>query len=204
MIELDRGDFLRLGAGGLVVATAGGMVPATAGAQLPAPAPKEDDVAFLSFATTAERTSRDIYRAAFKQRGAGFSPGERRHLNRVASAKRAHIMRLDSALGPDAPLPGDFVSVLPEGSVATKALALALATQFETLLVRVYLNGVGFAVDPATRLLLGRLLGFDAQALAWLRLRAGKSAPSGLSDPIELEAAAEALDGFLSTPDFPD
>ena len=205
MIELDRGDFLRLGAGGLVVvAAASGLVPAAAGAAVPLATPQGDDVAYLSFAATAERASRDVYRAAYKQAGAGFSRAERAHLNRVASSKRAHILRIDAALGADAPLPGDFVTVLPNGAVATKEKALALLRRFETLLVRVYLNGVGYATDPSTRLFLGRLLTFDGQALAWLSLRCGEAAPTGLSNPIELEAAATALDGFLSTPDFPD
>jgi hypothetical protein len=204
MVEVDRGDFLRLGAGAVAAFAAGGLAPTGAGAAVPHPAPQDDDVAFLSFAATAERASRDAYRAAFKQAGAGWSRAERSHLNRVASAKRAHILRIDAALGADAPLPGDFVTVLAPDAVATKAAALALLRQLETLLVRVYLNGVGYAADPATRLFLGRLLTFDGQALAWLSLRAGEAAPTGLSSPIDLEGAANALDGFLSTPDFPD
>jgi hypothetical protein len=204
VIELDRGAFLRLGAGGLVLAAASGFQPRAAGAAVPAPIVQGDDTAFLSFAATAERASRDIYRAAFKQAGAGFSRAERSHLNHVASSKRAHILRIDAALGADAPLPGDFVTVLAKDAVATKVKALALLRQFETLLVRVYLNGVGYAADPSTRLFLGRLLTFDSEALAWLSLKSGEAAPTGLSNPIELEAAANALDGFLSTPDFPD
>ena len=81
----------------------------------------------------------------------------------MASAKRAHILRLDAALGADAPLTEDFVTVLPNDAVARRR-RLALGLQLETLLVRVYLNGVGYAADAATRLLLGRLLAFDAQA----------------------------------------
>jgi hypothetical protein len=204
VIELDRGDFLRLGAGGLVAVAAGGLGPPAAGAAVPAPTPQGDDVAYLSFAATAERASRDIYRAAFKQAGAGWSRAERSHLNHVASSKRAHILRIDAALGADAPLPGDFVTVLAKDAVATKAKALVLLRRFETLLVRVYLNGVGYAADPSTRVFLGRLLAFDGQALAWLSLRSGEAAPTGLSNPIDLEAAADALDGYLSTPDFPD
>jgi hypothetical protein len=204
VIELDRGDFLRLGAGGVLAAAAAGFAPVAARAQVPHPAPKEDDVAYLSFATIAERASRDVYRAALRQHATGFAAAERRRLGVVAAAKRTHVMRLDAALGADAPLTEDFVTVLPAGAVATKAKALTLAMQLETLLVRLYLNGVGYAGDSGTRLLLGRLLGYDAQALSWLRLRARLPSPSGLESPIDLEPAADALDGFLSTPDFPD
>lgn len=204
MREIDREDFLRIGAGGLVAAAAAGVLPTAAGAQVAAATPQGDDIAFLSFATVAERASRDVYRAAADAKGSGFGARERRHLNRVAAGKRRHIQRLDAALGGEAPLTEDFVTVLPAGAVATKARALALGRQLEALLIGVYLNGVGYAVDPGTRLLLGRLLAFDAQALAWLRLRTGTATPVGLPSPIDLEPAAERLDAFLSTPDFED
>ena len=204
LIELDRADFLRLGAGGVIAAAAAGLVPASAGAQLPAPTPVDDDVAFLSFATAAEAASRDFYRAAFKQGGTGLSNVQRMHVNKVASAKRAHIEKINAALGADAPASGDFVTVLPKGAVDTKARVLALGETLETLLVRVYLNGIGFAADPGTRLLLGRLLAYDTEMLAWLRAAAGHSSPAGLLSPIDLEPAADELDAFLSTPDFPD
>jgi hypothetical protein len=201
---MDRGQFLRLGAGGAAAAAAGALLPAVAPAQAPAPAPQDDDVAFLSFATAAETASRDFYRAAFRQAGTGLSAAQRRHVDRVASLKRAHVLRLNAALGADAPQPGDFVTVLPKNAVATKARIAALGERLETLLVRVYLNGVAFAADPATRLFLGRLLAFDAEQLAWLRGVAGHAAPAGLLSPIDLEPAADELDAFLSTPDFPD
>src|ERR1700712_2650226 len=98
LIDLDRADFLRLGAGGLIAAAATGLAPTVAGAQLPAPTPQDDDVAFLSFATAAEGVSRDFYRAAFKRAGTGLSAAQRRHINKVASGKRAHIVRLNAAL----------------------------------------------------------------------------------------------------------
>jgi len=207
VIELDRGEFLRFGAGGFVGLTsmsAAGLLASTAGAQVPAPAPQDDDLAFLSFATVAERASRDLYRAAHRQKATGLTARERRHIARVATAKRAHVQRIDAVLGADAPASGDFVTVLPAGAVTTRARILALAEQLETLLVRVYLNGTGYAEDPPTRVLLGRLLAYDAEALAWLRIAAGKATPAGLPGPIDLEPAAAQLDAFLSTPDFPD
>jgi hypothetical protein len=205
VIELDRGQLLRLGAGGLAgLSAAGLLLPAAAGAAAPAPAPADDDLAFLSFATMAERASRDVYRAAHRRRGTGLSARERRHIELVASTKRAHIKRLDAVLGADAPAAGDFVTVLPKGAVDTRARILGLGARLETLLVRVYLTGVAYAEDSATRLLLGRLLAYDSQALAWLRVAAGTATPAGLPGPIDLEPAAAQLDAFLSTPDFQD
>jgi hypothetical protein len=204
VIKVDRAEFLRIGAGGAVAVAAAGAFAGAAAAEVPAPAPQEDDIAFLSFAAVAERASRDFYRAAVKQRATGLTAVQRRHLSRVAAAKRAHIERLDTALGADAPLTSDFVTVLPRDAVKTKARIVALGQQLEALLVGVYLNGVGYALDPATRLLLGRLLAYDAQQIAWLRGADGHASPAGLSSPIDLEPAADALDALLSTPDFPD
>jgi hypothetical protein len=169
MMVVDRGDFLRFGAGGVIATVAVGLVPATGGARLPAPTPIDDDIAFLSFVTVAERASRDFYRAVFKRRTTGLTSARLRHINRVTSAKRGYILRLNAALGSDAPLSSDFVTILPKGAVKTKPRNLALGARLETLLVRVYLNGVAFAEDPATRLFLGRLLVYDAEQVAWLR-----------------------------------
>ena len=205
VIELDRGEFLRFGARRAGRLTAAGLLPdgrerAGAGARrrrtTTSPSCRSRPSPSARAATsTAPPTAR---------RAPGCRPRERRHIDRVASAKRAHILRLDAALGADAPLSGDFETVLPNGAVTTRARILALAEQLETLLVRVYLNGVGYAEDAATRLLLGRLLAYDAQQLAWLRIAAGKVTPAGLPGPIDLEPAAAQLDAFLSTPDFPD
>lgn len=209
MTELDRGQFLRMGAGGLAAVTASALLPAAARAQDPAaapppPPPDDDGVAFLTFAAVAERASRDFYRAALSQRATGLSAAERRHMDLVAGAKRAHIRRLDAALGADAPLPGDFETVLPPGAVKTRARILAFGAQLETLLVRVYVGGAGSDAAAATRVLLGRLLAYDAQALTWLQVAAGRATPVGMPSPLDLEPAGALLDKFLSTPDFPD
>jgi hypothetical protein len=213
VVEFDRGAFLRRSAGGLIAVTTVGLLPAVASAQGPQMpyqlaipdvlTPEGDDAAYLSFATVGERAARDVYAAAYRQSGTGLSGAERRHIHQVSQAKRAHIMRLDAALGSDAPLPTDFVTVLPEGAVDTRARIVKLAEQLETLLARVYLTGVGFAQDPATRVFLGRLLAYDAEQIAWLRSLGGHASPGGLLGPIDLEPAGNALDQFLATPDFP-
>jgi len=213
VVEFGRGEFLRRGAGGLIAATAAGLLPAVASAQasqvpyqLPVSGvltPQGDDVAYLSFGAVAERAVRDLYAAAYRQAGTGLSRAERRHIHAVSLAKRAHIMRLDSALGGDAPLPTDFVTVLPEGTVKTRARIIKLAQQLETLLVGVYLTAAGSAQDPATRSFLGQLLAYDAEQIAWLRSVAGRASPTGLLSPIDLEPAGSTLDQFLMTPDSP-
>jgi hypothetical protein len=95
-----------------------------------------------------------------------------------------------AALPPPAPQ-GDDVAFLAFGAVAERA----------SLLVGVYLNGAAFARDSATRLLLGRLLAYDAQQLAWMRNLAGVAA-GGLPNPVAVEQAGAQLDRLITTPAF--
>jgi hypothetical protein len=73
--------------------------------------------------------------------------------------------------------------------------------RFESLLVSTYLFGVSYAADSSTRLLLGRLLAWDAGLVAWLRGLAGQG-PAGLPVPLDLETAGATLDTYLTTPSF--
>jgi len=211
----DRGEFLRAGAGGVIAVASGGLLlptiadaqqpyslPLDSGAPLPL-TPQGDDVAFLAFATAAERAARDLYAAAYAQAATGLSRSERRHIHQVSLGKRTHIMRLDAALGQDAPLPSDFVTVLPKHAVKTKARIVALARTLELLLVGVYLTGIANTQDPGSRLFLGQLLAYDVEQAAWLRTLQGHASPAGLYSPLDLEPAGAQLDQFLSTPDFP-
>jgi hypothetical protein len=70
-------------------------------------------------------------------------------------------------------------------------------------LTGVYVSGVAFTADPASRLLLGRLLAADARHLATLRDLAGLPGGGGLPDPIDLEAAGAQLDAFLQANGYP-
>ena len=57
--------------------------------------------------------------------------------------------------------------------------------------------------DAATRLLIGRLLAYDAQLLAWMRGLGGAPAATGLPNPLSLEEAGTTLDRLITTPNFP-
>jgi ferritin-like protein len=199
--EIDRAQFLRLGVAGVVGTVGAGLAAGPAAAALPAPEPQGDDVGFLSFGVAAELASRAWYRQAPQARG--FAGGERRRLTEGHAAKADHIKRLNAVLGGDAIQAGDFAATFPDGSFATKARALALGERIEELLVATYLNGAAFARDSATRLLLGRLLTYDAQQLAWLRGLGGAPAASGLPVPLSVEQAGTTLDRLVTTPNFP-
>jgi hypothetical protein len=51
--------------------------------------------------------------------------------------------------------------------------------------------------------MLGRLLAYDAQQLAWLRGLGGAPAATGLPVPLSLEQAGTTLDTLVTTPNFP-
>jgi len=169
---------------------------------LPAPVPQGDDVGFLSFGAVAETASAAWYRNAAASTAA-FSAPDRRRFAQSRAAKNAHIAKINTALGADAIQPGDFDATFPDDAFAAKASALALGQRIESLLVGVYLDGAAFAANDATRLLLGRLLAFDAQQLAWLRGLGGARAATGLPIPLSLEQAGTTLDTLVTTPNFP-
>jgi len=198
--EMDRAQFLRLGVAGAAAAAGAGVLAGPAAAALPVPKPQGDDVGFLSFGAVAELTSLAWYRRALRVRG--FSAGERRRLTAAATAKRAHLQRINTALGADALLPGDFAANFPASSLASRGRAIAVGREVEDLLVGVYLNGAAFARDAATRLLIGRLLAYDAQQLSWLRGLTGGLAGAGLPSPATLEQAGARLDALVTTPSF--
>ena len=201
MPEIDRAQFLRLGVAGVVGTVGAGLLAGPAAAALPTPKPQGDDVGFLSFGVVAELASRAWYQQAPRARG--FTAGERRRLAQGHAAKADHIKRLNAVLGADAIQAGDFDTSFPDGSFATKARALSLGERIEALLVGTYLNGAAFARDSATRLLLGRVLTFDAQQLAWMRGLGGGPAATGLPIPLSLEQAGATLDRVITTPNFP-
>ena len=201
MREIDRGQFLRLGVAGVVGTVGAGLPAGPAAAALPTPKPQGDDVGYLSFGVVAELASRAWYEQALDAKG--FSAGERRRLTRGHAAKADHIKRLNAVLGGDAIQAGDFEATLPATSFATKARALALGERIEELLVGTYLNGAAFARDSATRLMLARMLTYDAQQLAWMRGLGGAPAASGLPIPLSLEQAGATLDRLVTTPNFP-
>ncbi len=201
MPEIDRAQFLRLGVAGVVGTVGAGLLAGPAAAALPVPKPQGDDVGFLSFGAVAELTSRAWYTQALGAKG--FTAGQRRRLQQAHAAKNDHIRRINVALGGDAIQAGDFVATFPDGAFATKPRAVALGERIESLLVGTYLNGAAFAHDAATRLLIGRLLAYDAQLLAWMRGLGGAPAATGLPNPLSLEEAGTTLDRLITTPNFP-
>jgi hypothetical protein len=175
-----------------LVATA---VPQARAALAPA-RPAGDDLGFLAFGAVAEGVLAAAFDAALALAGT-WSPAERRVLAKAGASHRANIARLDAALGPaNAITPGDFAHRVTVGS---RAGALKVGRELETLVGGTYLGGVAATTDYGTRLLLGRLLalcsGHDAILTRW----AG-DAPGGLPSPVDLDAAGLKLDTYIKDP----
>jgi ferritin-like protein len=201
-MDLTRGDFLRLGAAGATVA-AGGALGASAafGAPQP-PKPIGDDVGFLTFGVVAERTSLTFYKEALTTPKL-FDAGDRRRLTWGRDAKREHVQRLNEALGADAVSSDDYQVTFPKQSFASRRNAVGLGVALEKLLVGVYVYGVSATADPGSRLLIGRLLSVDNQALSTLRAMNGKASIGGLPSPLDTDQAGDVLDKLLTIPGSP-
>jgi hypothetical protein len=190
----SRRELLGASAGAAAAVVASAVPEARAG--LPPATPEGDDVGFLAFGAVAEGVLAAFYDAALAMHGA-WTPAERRLLTEGRNGHRANIDRLNAALGPDnAVTPGDFSRQIEVGS---RAGALKVGRELETLVGGTYLGGVAASSDYGTRLLLGRLLGLASNHSATLARMAGLSL-GGLPSPVDLDAAGLKLDTYLREP----
>jgi hypothetical protein len=180
-----------LGAG--ASAALAGAFAAPVRAALPKATPVGDDLGFLAFAVVAEGVLARSVDASLALHDA-WSPAEKRLLREAHTGHRANIDRINAALGPDnAVTPGDFSRQVVVGS---RAGALKVGRELETLAGGTYLGGLAAATDYGTRLLLGRLLAVATRNGGLLARWAG--APlGGLPSPIDLDAAGLKLDAYL-------
>jgi Ferritin-like domain len=191
---LSRAELLRRGLAGALIGVAG--TAANARAAGPPPAPQGDDLGFVQWGATAELVCVAFWNRALA--GGGMNERTRRHVTAMRVADGQHLRALAAVLGGDAPTAEDFEIVLPKRALASRAGILAFGEELEESITRAYLAGVAQATDPATRLLLGKLLVQDVGHLDALRAFAGaSSAFAGQRGPLELEQAGEWLDRFL-------
>jgi hypothetical protein len=203
-MELSRGQFLRLGASG-VAAAAGGALAAGGGVAfgaLPPATPQGDDVGFLTFGVVAERTALAFYKKALTTPHL-FDASDRRRLAQARAAKREHVNKINAVLGGDAVGADDYAVDFPKSAFGTRDKAIALGTELEKLLVGVYTYGAAYSADPGTRLLISRLLTVDGQLLGTLRAMVGKPVADGMPNPLDTEAAGDALDKLITVPGSP-
>lgn len=199
---MDRAAFLKLAGAGLVTAGGCGGLAATAGAVTP-PAPKEDDIGYVQWGYLAELVSIEFYKRALKD--GDFTRVQRRPLDRSLAGDRQHFVRLRRVLGTEAPVLTDYEVVFPDRAFASVERIVREGERIESMIGRVYLNGVTLARDSGTRDLLGRLLVSDTEHLSALRELVGEpAARSGLIASTDLEPAGVFLDRYLRQPGVPE
>jgi Ferritin-like domain len=198
--NLDRGEFLRLGAVGAVAGLLGhGGIAAAAP---PPPTPQGDDLGFVQWGAVAEMVSVAFWRRALAD--GDFSERVRRRLRAARDTDREHLARLTAVLGDDAPKEEDFEITLPDAAFKSRARIFALGLEIEQHVTGVYLDGVTRTTDQQTRLLLGRLLVSDSGHLSVLRGLDGQAiADSGLRNPVSVESAGDWVDRFIRSRSFP-
>jgi hypothetical protein len=199
MATVDRKQFLRLGALGAAGAALGSASPARAA--FPTPTPVGDDVGFVQLGAVGERISLEYYRTA--RHATVLAGPERRRVALARDTKARQFAALNAALGEDALTEDDFAIAFPAKDLSTHKRLVTLGRDLEAVLVALYLNGVHNAQDRSTRLLLGRLLAYDVQQLAWLRGLHGQPDMTEVPAPLSVELAGAQLDRFLSTPAGP-
>jgi hypothetical protein len=166
------------------------------------PAPQGDDVGFLTFGVVAERTALSFYKKALTTPKL-FTAADRRRLTSARAAKRDHVNKLNAALGADAVGAADYQVDFPKSAWASRSSAVALGIELEKLIVGVYVYGAGATADPGSRLLIARLLTVDGQLLGALREMVGKPIADGMPNPLDTEAAGDALDKLITVPGSP-
>lgn len=191
--RVSRRQLLGTGTAAAAVAALGAP---RARAALPPATPVGDDLGFLAFGAVAEGVLSACFDAALALKGA-WSPAERARLTQARAHHRANVDRLNAALGPDdAVTPGDFERVVRVGS---RAGALKVARELETLVAGTYLGGVAATADYGSALLLGRLLAQCSSESTMLATWAGDALP-GLLAPVDLDAAGLKLDTYIKDP----
>lgn len=195
ILGTSRRQLLTAGATAAVGLVATATAP-QARAAIPVATPAGDDLGFLAFGAVAEGVLAAYFDAALAIPGT-WSATERRVLTEAGASHRANVNRLNAALGPDdAVSPGDFARQVAVGS---RAGALKVGRELESLVGGAYLGGVAASTDYGTRLLLGRLLALSSSHNAILTRWAGE-APAGLPSPVDLDAAGLKLDAYLKEP----
>jgi hypothetical protein len=173
----------------LALASAGAQA-----AQYP-PNPRGDDIAFVQLGAVGELVAHELYAEAAGSQA--LEPRERQMFRRLAKQKDEAWHRLNALLGEEATTEGVFAVTIPGGVLRSRGETIALAARFERLLSGLYLGGVQSAVDPPTRLLIGRQLAASTRNLTLLRGLRGAKANLRPVKPLSVEYVGIQFDRYL-------
>lgn len=174
------------------------IAAAPATAQRYPPSPQGEDVAFVQLGAVGELVTLELCRAA--ARSSALDASEAHTFARLAAVQSQGWRRLDSLLGEGAISREAFTVRLPAGVLRSRARTIALAARFERLLAGLYLSGVESAVDPPTRLLLGRHLATSVRNLTVLRRLRGSHLNLRAPRQLSVEYVGDQFDAYLAIP----
>jgi hypothetical protein len=166
--------------------------------QVPAPSPQGDDIAFLQLGSVGEMTTLALFREA--ARSEALAGAERKAFGRLAGQAAKAWRNLNGLLGEDALTDEDFDIEIPGRVLRSRRATLALAARFELLLSGVYLNGVQSAIDPPTRLVLGKHLEAGVRDLTLIRQLRGGKGVMRLPKPLSVPYVGVHFERFLVIP----
>lgn len=173
-----------------------GAAPATA--QRYPPSPQGEDIAFLQLGAVGELVTLELCRAA--ARSSALDATAAHTFARLAAVQAKGWRRLDSLLGEGAISREAFTVRIPASVLRSRARTIALAARFERLLAGLYLSGVESAVDPPTRLLLGRHLAASVRNLTILRRLRGSHLNLRAPRQLSVEYVGDQFDRYLAIP----
>lgn len=183
---------------GLLALIATALWSAAAKAESYPPAPQGEDFAFIQLGSVGELVTLELYRSAAASDA--LEPRERKTFSRLAKQKAKAWERMNALLGEDAITDDDFAVKIPTSVLRSGSEATALAARFERFTAGLYLSGVQSAIDPPTRLLLGKHLAASSRNLTIVReLRDGKTDLRPLK-PLSVEYVGTQFDSYLTIP----
>lgn len=197
MNQLTRSDLLRRAAlaGGAAVAAgaSGGLLAATAAAK-----PRDEDLAWVRFATTCEYVCAEFYRQA---RGSGrFRGREARTLERGTAAELAHLAAFKKLLidNGEAPIEdADLEVVFPLGAFETKPGVISLGRRLFATSLHAYLGALTTSRDESVRRLFAQVAASEAEQLAWFTGLAGRVVTDPFPSVHGIDTAAGELARYL-------
>jgi hypothetical protein len=196
-VSVTRSDLLRraaaAGGAALAAGASGGLLVATAAAK-----PRDEDLAWVRFATTCEYVCAEFYRQA---RGSTqFRGCEARTLERGTAAELAHLRALKLLLTDNGEVPiedADLEVVFPLGAFETRPGVVSLGRRLFALSVHAYLGALTTSRDESVRRLFAQVAASEAEQLAWLTGLAGRTVTDPFPSVHGIDTAAEALAGYL-------
>ena len=199
-VSITRRDLLKHGVrAGASVAVAGSVAGALAGVA-DAAAPPTSDLAYVRLLVGAELLASDFYSQAVA--ASNSSPAVMKYLKLAYFNEQQHYQSIAGILSGALVTPavsGDFTFSYPDGTFATEASIVKLASQLEATILGSYLGAIGALQTQGWLGGLAQIAANEAQHSSFFQSRAGARA-FGLSfpPPLAIEDASNAFAAYTA------